>query len=240
GSLFASQERFFHELFDAELATQASEEFETAMRELAVQEPQLVEQFHKLSEIAAKVGSDPSSQREFTSCLQQTLTGLAANASDLQSPEITEDVLSHAMDGLGLAEGAGDAEGSFVPIMQTIMQNLLSKDVLYPSLKEIAEKYPDWLDAHRDTLPGDELQKYEQQHAVMGRICQQFEAEAPGEGEGQQKARFEIIVDLMQQLQDLGEPPKELADVPPGLNFEMDGMNFPGNAALTGEQCTVM
>ena len=43
-----------------------------------------------------------------------------------------------AMEGLGMDEG--DGEASILPIMQSIMQNLLSKDVLYPSLKEITEK----------------------------------------------------------------------------------------------------
>uniref|UniRef100_A0A8C9FUY4 Uncharacterized protein n=1 Tax=Pavo cristatus TaxID=9049 RepID=A0A8C9FUY4_PAVCR len=58
-SLFASQERFFQELFDGELASQASAEFERAMKELAEEEPHLVEQFQKLSEAAGRVGLPP-------------------------------------------------------------------------------------------------------------------------------------------------------------------------------------
>lgn len=51
---------------------------------------------------------------------------------------MSEEELTKAMEGLGMDEG--DGEGNVLPIMQSIMQNLLSKDVLYPSLKEIAEK----------------------------------------------------------------------------------------------------
>lgn len=51
---------------------------------------------------------------------------------------MSEEELTKAMEGLGLDEG--DGEGNILPIMQSIMQNLLSKDVLYPSLKEITEK----------------------------------------------------------------------------------------------------
>lgn len=51
---------------------------------------------------------------------------------------MSEEELTKAMEGLGMDEG--DAEGNILPIMQSIMQNLLSKDVLYPSLKEITEK----------------------------------------------------------------------------------------------------
>lgn len=83
-ALFASQEKFFQELFDSELASQATAEFEKAMKELAEEEPHLVEQFQKLSEAAGRVGSDATSQQEFTSCLKETLSGLAKNATDLQ------------------------------------------------------------------------------------------------------------------------------------------------------------
>lgn len=51
---------------------------------------------------------------------------------------MSEEELTKAMEGLGMEEG--DGEGTILPIMQNIMQNLLSKDVLYPSLKEITEK----------------------------------------------------------------------------------------------------
>ncbi|NXT32289.1 PEX19 factor, partial [Pelecanoides urinatrix] len=232
-SLFASQERFFQELFEGELASQAAAEFEQAMQELAREEPHLVEQFQKLSEAAGRVGDDTASQQEFTSCLKETLSGLARNATDLQSSSASEEELTKALEGLGLEEG--DGEGSVLPVMRSIMQSLLSKDVLYPSLKEITEKYPEWLRQHGEELPAEQYERYRAQHGVMGRICRQLEDERPGEGEEERRARFETLLDLMQQvsgrgtdpppgpqrhpdppasppqLQDLGHPPKELA-----------------------------
>uniref|UniRef100_A0A452IZL8 Peroxisomal biogenesis factor 19 n=1 Tax=Gopherus agassizii TaxID=38772 RepID=A0A452IZL8_9SAUR len=238
-SLFASQEKFFQDLFDSELASQATAEFEKAMKELAEEEPHLVEQFQKLSEAAGRVGSDTTSQQEFTSCLKETLSGLAKNANDLQNSNMSEEELAKAMDGLGLEEG--DGEGNILPIMQSIMQNLLSKDVLYPSLKEITEKYPEWLRSHRDTLPEEQFEKYQEQHSIMGKICQQFEAEQATDSDAEQKARFEMVLDLMQQLQDLGHPPKELAgESPPGLNFDLDGLNLSDTASAGGDQCRIM
>ncbi|NXI43212.1 PEX19 factor, partial [Galbula dea] len=205
-SLFASQEQFFQELFEGELASQAAAEFEQAMQELAREEPHLVEQFQKLSEAAGRVGSDAASQQEFTSCLKETLSGLAKNANDLQSSSASEEELVKTLEGLGLEEGDGD--GSVLPVMRSIMQSLLSKDVLYPSLKEITEK---WLRQHGEALPAEQYERYRAQHRVMGSICQQLEGERPGEGEEERRARFETLLDLMQQLQDLGHPPKELA-----------------------------
>ncbi|KAL8184902.1 UNVERIFIED_CONTAM: Peroxisome chaperone and import receptor [Gekko kuhli] len=239
-ALFASQEQFFQELFEGELASQATAEFEQAMRDLAQEEPHLVEQFQKLSEAAGRVGSDPTSQQEFTSCLKETLSGLAKNANDLQNSTVAEEELARTMEGLGLEDG-GEGDGSLLPLMQSIMQNLLSKDVLYPSLKEITEKYPEWLHIHRDSLPKEQYDKYREQHSIMGKICEQFEAERPTDSDTEQKARFELVLDLMQQLQDLGHPPKELAgESPPGLNFDLEGLNLPNAAGAGGDQCRIM
>lgn len=51
------------------------------------------------------------------------------------------DDLVKTLENLGLNDnGEGGDDGNILPIMQSIMQNLLSKEVLYPSLKEITEK----------------------------------------------------------------------------------------------------
>ncbi|NXI62867.1 PEX19 factor, partial [Anseranas semipalmata] len=235
-SLFASQEKFFQELFDSELASQATAEFEKAMKELAEEEPHLVEQFQKLSEAAGRVGGDAASQQEFTSCLKETLSGPAKKATDLQGSAASEEELAKAIEGLGLEEG--DGEGGVLPVMQSILQHLLSKEVLYPSLKEITEKYPEWLQQHRAALPEAQYERYRAQHGVMGRICRQLEAEGPEDGAGARRERFEAVLELMQQLQELGHPPKELAgDAPPGLNLDLEGLSLPD---ATGEQCRVM
>ena len=57
-------------------------------------------------------------------------------------------------------EQQGDADGSFASLADTIMQQLLSKDVLYQPMKDIGSKYPGWLAAHRYTThvgPNDSL-----------------------------------------------------------------------------------
>ncbi|XP_029498929.1 peroxisomal biogenesis factor 19-like [Oncorhynchus nerka] len=235
--------QFFEALFEGEMASQAKEEWEKAMTELAQEEPELLQHFHKLSEAAGKVGTDVASQQEFTSCLKDTLSGLAKNADNLQSAGLAGEDLAKTLEGLGLDEGGqgGGEDGNILPIMQSIMQNLLSKEVLYPSLKEITEKYPEWLNSNRQSLPADQFQRYEQQHKVMGEICSQFEKEGERSGRDGEN-RFESILELMQQLQDLGQPPKELAgESPPGLNFDLESLNLPGaSGAGAAEQCSIM
>lgn len=105
------------------MAAQAKDEWEKAMSELAQEEPELLQHFQKLSEAAGKVGkayslhclwfwdtplptvpilnvvhafvigTDTASQQEFTSCLKDTLRGLAKNADNLQVGQISLDLL---------------------------------------------------------------------------------------------------------------------------------------------------
>lgn len=59
----------------------------------------------------------------------------------MQTAGLAGEDLVKTLENLGLNEnGEGAEDGNILPIMQSIMQNLLSKDVLYPSLKEITEK----------------------------------------------------------------------------------------------------
>lgn len=47
----------------------------------------------------------------------------------------------------------------FVPFMQGIMQSLLSKEVLYPSIKDIVDRYPAWLKDNQNKLDKKEYDR---------------------------------------------------------------------------------
>uniref|UniRef100_A0A8C3USE7 Peroxisomal biogenesis factor 19 n=1 Tax=Catharus ustulatus TaxID=91951 RepID=A0A8C3USE7_CATUS len=142
------------------------------------------------------------------------------------SPGSWGEELAKALEGLGLEEGGGDG---VLPVMRSIMESLLSKDVLYPSLKEITEKYPEWLRQHEDSLSPEQRERFRAQQALMLRICAELERERPEEPEGQRRERFETLLDLMQQVRGGRGDPKS----PPGLNLDLPG-------GVTGEQCRLM
>ena len=79
---------------------------------------------------------------------------------------------------LGLnANGPHEAGQEVLPIMETMMQGLLSKELLYPPLKDLQNKFPDWLADNRDsTLSEDEYVRFNNQYTVVKRICAEFEA----------------------------------------------------------------
>mmetsp|Transcript_12553 Transcript_12553/g.27080 ORF Transcript_12553/g.27080 Transcript_12553/m.27080 type:complete len:405 (+) Transcript_12553:117-1331(+) len=133
---------------------------------------------------------------------------------------------------LGMLGGArGGAEGGGMGMMvDYIMQNLLSKEVLYGPLQEIRDKYPPWLEENREKLSPEDLQRYTAQYASIQAVCRQYEEE-PG--------NFQKLVELIQQMQSHGDPPAAIVDdvaggMPKGLMGasgdpdDIGNFDFPG------------
>lgn len=72
-------------------------------------------------------------------------------------------------------------------------------------------QYPDWLADNRPKLGAEEYDKYNRQFSIMQQVCIEFEGEKDNDDSGTKTARFEKILSLMQQMQECGHPPKELA-----------------------------
>merc|ERR1719427_41405 len=118
-----------------------------------------------------------------------------------------------------------------------MMENLLSKDLLYPSLKEIKDKYPAWFEAHGAKLPSADLEKYKRQEAVVCKLCGLFEGEREDDSDHVKKERTLQIVTLMEEMQTYGHPPADMME-----NIVCgDNNNEGGNAAPpVAPECCVM
>lgn len=55
-----------------------------------------------------------------------------------QAPAL-DDQLSNMLSGLGLGDGAGESN-DFIKFMHSMMQTLLTKEILYPTLKTVVDK----------------------------------------------------------------------------------------------------
>lgn len=191
-------------------------------------------------------GDAASGDEEFADTLQRTLGDLARSTQDIQSDDLSEEELIRLMSALGSdgIDGGSDdtADADMIPMMQVMMKSLLSKDVLYPSLKDISTKYPVWLQSHRDQISQEEYTRYERQHQLMMSIVQEFDAEQSTDSEDIKRQRFERVLDIMQQMQSLGHPPKELiGDLPKGVELDEDGLpTVPAGLPSSPEQCHVM
>ena len=71
-------------------------------------------------------------------------------------------------------------------------------------------QYPDWLTENKDKITQNEYDNYNKQFNLMTRICSEFEEEQDDEPQDIKSQRFERIIDLMQQMQECGQPPKDI------------------------------
>jgi peroxin-19 len=126
--------------------------------------------------------------------------------------------------------------------MQGMMQSLLSAEVLLPSLKDLVERYPAWLEENASTISSEDKTRYETQLKMMQEVCAELEKEKPDDSPDVKSERFKIVLDRMQQMQSLGQPPKDLVgDVDNNIpNLPDFGGMASGGTAPDPSQCNVM
>ncbi|KAK2587007.1 hypothetical protein KPH14_010974 [Odynerus spinipes] len=164
-----------------------------------------------------------SVKADFQSAIALGLEDLSITSENLQNEPDIASMFSQ----VSLEEGAGD----ILPFMQGMMQSLLSKEILYPSLKELVDKYPEWLEQKKDTLSSGDLQRYTKQLELMQKVCSELEKEQDTDTDEIKKRRFETILSLMQDMQTYGQPPEELVGEQPAL-FQFDAEGNPIVPAL--------
>lgn len=91
-------------------------------------------------------------------------------------------------------------ENPFLPVMQGMMQSLLSAEVLLPSLKELLEKYPAWLEENKDTISAEDKDRYSKQQELFKVICAELEKEKPDDSTDVKNDRFKIVLKNMQKV----------------------------------------
>mmetsp|Transcript_11289 Transcript_11289/g.15366 ORF Transcript_11289/g.15366 Transcript_11289/m.15366 type:complete len:195 (-) Transcript_11289:199-783(-) len=133
--------------------------------------------------------------------------------------------------------GLGGDSPDMHSLVDSMMEHLLSKEVLYPPLKEIAEKYPAWLEQNRPPLlSSEDHQKYQKQFSLIQQLLTEYEVSNPID--------YSVVMELLQHMQESGQPPAELIkDMAPGMESGPDGMpQFPteGLPPELAQQCVIM
>nr|XP_039255961.1 peroxisomal biogenesis factor 19-like [Styela clava] len=276
----------FDQFFDNEVSQRLQQEWESAMKELVNDDPELASQLKNLPstmENVASGGAVPSamssssntgpsgssagqqqaSPADLNKVMEDTISGIGSSADELKNMTgaTEEEKLLQEMRNLGMGGGLsdmmgqmGDMEGmenNFISMMENMMENLLSKDVLYPTMKQISEVYPGWLESNKDKVPETDFKRYEQQSLVIVKICKNFEADNENDTKEVKKQRLNELMALVEKMQECGNPPQELLEKCGG-ETPMDmsrifgaGGGFPGGGNMFGpdmnpENCAIM
>ncbi|GKU13566.1 unnamed protein product [Fusarium langsethiae] len=150
---------------------------------------------------------------------QATAAAASGSGDDFMS-EMLKQLSSGDLGDLG---GEGSEE-EFSKMLMGMMEQLTNKEILYEPMKELDEKFPEWLIKNRDATPKDDLKRYEEQQSIVRQIVAKFEEKTYSDSNATDR---EFIVDKMQKMQAAGSPPSDLVG---DMQSAQDALN-PGDEA---------
>ncbi|KAL4067800.1 Pex19 protein [Scleroderma yunnanense] len=176
----------------------------------------------------------PTTSTEFQSRIRNTMDKMKSSESNLTPPPPSStsgelDELAALFQNLGQMNPGNSAEENIDPnaekeltsMLEQMMGQLMSKEVLYEPLKELDEKFPSYLESH-STLSSEDQERYQKQISCIKQLLEIFEAPAYNEEDEETKKK---IMDIMSELQAHGSPPEEImGSVPPGFSLGPDGL----------------
>ncbi|KAK6138696.1 hypothetical protein DH2020_027558 [Rehmannia glutinosa] len=116
-------------------------------------------------------------------------------------------------------------------IVETMMQQLLSKEILHEPMKEIGDRYPVWLEENKTKLGDGEYARYSHQYELIRELNQVYETEPEN---------FKKIVELMQKMQECGQPPNDIVqEIAPDFDLSSLGQLSP-DMFESQQSCCIM
>ncbi|TDL20509.1 Pex19-domain-containing protein [Rickenella mellea] len=144
-------------------------------------------------------------------------------SSDASAAAASTDPLEALLSQLGSGlDGSGENEDEMQGMLETMMQQLMSKEVLYEPLKELRDKFPAYLSENASKLSMEDKSRFNNQLDCVTKIVAVFEDPTYSDDNHEKGAQ---VATLMNEMQSFGSPPTEImGDLPPGLELGPDGL----------------
>ena len=149
------------------------------------------------SSAEAKVAAEESFQETIRKTMERMQTSdstAKASAADAGSDDFLAQMLKE-MEGGGF--GAEGSDEDFSKILMGMMEQLTNKEILYEPMKELADKFPDWLEKNSKETKEDDLKRYEEQAFLVKEIVARFERTGYSDNNTEDR---EYIVERMQKV----------------------------------------
>lgn len=153
----------------------------------------------------------PRGEDDFQTTIRKTMERMqnsGEQASAAVAAEDPDDIVAQMLKEMqsGSLDGAGGEE-EFSKMLMGMMEQLTNKEILYEPMKELHDKFPEWMTKNRDNVKKDDLRRYYEQQRLVAEIVGKFEERAYSDAKA---ADREYIVERMQQMQAAGSPPPDL------------------------------
>jgi peroxin-19 len=139
---------------------------------------------------------------------QRGMAGIDASKMEEAGEGMMEDMMAQF-------EALGEKE-DYNEVVDGVMRQLLSKDLMFEPTRQICDKFPEWLALHKKNLSDAEYENYGRQYQSFQKILAVYITEPDN---------FPRLMELMFDMQQYGQPPAEIIqDLAPGLRFDENGM----------------
>lgn len=136
----------------------------------------------------------------FQDRIKQTMDRMKSSGAEVDAAVADsegEDLLSEMLKQMQGAVGEGESDEDFSKMLLNMMEQLTSKEILYEPMKELNDKYPEWLRNNEEKQSLEDLQRYTEQYEVVSEIVAKFEE--PEYRDDSDKDR-EYIIERMQKV----------------------------------------
>ncbi|KAG8783690.1 Peroxisome chaperone and import receptor [Serendipita sp. 401] len=167
---------------------------------------------------------DPAKEEaedEFQKAVKQAMDKLKASDESNKS-DLGDGDLADLLSSFSKLNFDGDTDGNVQGVLETLMGQLMSKDILYEPLKELNEKFPEYLENNRGMIATEDQVRYDKQKSIVSDVVAIFEV--PDYSDTNPVTTAEIVR-LMSEMQEYGSPPAEIMGaLPPGFDVGPDGL----------------
>lgn len=143
----------------------------------------------------------PNTEASFQETIRRTMERMQTSgdqATAAATAEGTDDFVAELLKQMqaGDLEGEGNEE-ELSKMLLGMMEQLTNKEILYEPMKELDDKFPEWLEKNREKLSEEDLKRYEEQQRCAKEIVAKFEDPAYSDENAADRAH---IIDWMQKV----------------------------------------
>ena len=151
---------------------------------------------------AAAAAAGPGAEANFQETIRKTMERMQTSgeqATAAATAEGSDDFLAELLKHMASGEGGGGEgnEEEFTKMLLGMMDQLTNKEILYEPMKELNEKFPEWLEKNKDKTPPEEYKNYKEQQLYVSEIVTKFEEPTYADSN---KTDREYILERMQKV----------------------------------------
>lgn len=173
---------------------------------------------------AEQAAADLSADASFQETIRRTMERMQASGDQATAAAAAEgsedDFIAEMMKVLKDMPGADGTEEEMSKMLMGMMEQLTNKEILYEPMKELDQKFPEWMKHNKEKLSADDLKRYQEQEKLVKEMVAKFEEPTYKD---ENVSDREYIVDRMQKMQAAGSPPLDLVGDMPSAKEIFDG-----------------